>query len=74
MTEHGPAAAPLFQTKGIAFVTSGATHPMLPRRLGDNMFMTRFGELWDRSRVGQDLKDLSMYPRIAGGKDSSAGL
>jgi branched-chain amino acid transport system substrate-binding protein len=38
------AAAPLFQTKGIPFVTSGATHPMLPRWVGDNMFMTPFGD------------------------------
>lgn len=38
------AAAPLFQTKGIPFVTSGATHPMLPRWVGNNMFMTPFGD------------------------------
>ena len=38
------AAAPLFQKKGIPFVTSGATHPMLPQWVGDYMFMTPFGD------------------------------
>ena len=38
------AAAPLFQQKGIPFVTSGATHPMLPKWVGDFMFMTPFGD------------------------------
>jgi branched-chain amino acid transport system substrate-binding protein len=38
------AAAPLFQTKGIPFVTSGATHPELPKWVGDCMFMTPFGD------------------------------
>jgi len=34
------AAAPLFQQKGVP----GATHPMLPRWVGDYMFMTPFGD------------------------------
>ncbi len=38
------AAAPLFQEKGVPFVTSGATHPMLPKWVGDHMFMTPFGD------------------------------
>ncbi len=38
------AAAPLFQAKGIPFVTSGATHPELPKWVGDSMFMTPFGD------------------------------
>ena len=38
------AAAPLFQQKGVPFVTSGATHPMLPEWVGDHMFMTPFGD------------------------------
>ena len=38
------AAAPLFQSKGIPFVTSGATHPELPKWVGDCMFMTPFGD------------------------------
>ncbi len=38
------AAAPLFQKKGIPFVTAGATHPMLPTWVGDYMFMTPFGD------------------------------
>lgn len=38
------AAAPLFQEQGIPFVTSGATHPMLPTWVGDHMFMTPFGD------------------------------
>ncbi len=38
------AAAPLFQAKGIPFVTSGATHPMLPKWVGNCMFMVPFGD------------------------------
>ena len=38
------AAAPLFQEKGVPFITSGATHPMLPQWVGDYMFMTPFGD------------------------------
>jgi len=38
------AAAPLFQEKGIPFVTSGATHPELPKWVGDRMFMVPFGD------------------------------
>ncbi len=38
------AAAPLFQEKGVPFVTSGATHPMLPQWVGEYMFMAPFGD------------------------------
>jgi branched-chain amino acid transport system substrate-binding protein len=38
------AAAPTFQAEGIPFVTSGATHPMLPTWVGDHMFMAAFGD------------------------------
>lgn len=38
------AAAPLFNSKGIPFITSGATHPMLPQWVGECMFMTAFGD------------------------------
>lgn len=38
------AAAPLFQAKGIPFVTSGATHPELPKWVGNCMFMVPFGD------------------------------
>jgi len=38
------AAAPTFQEAGIPFVTSGATHPMLPEWVGENMFMAAFGD------------------------------
>lgn len=38
------AAAPLFQNKGVPFVTSGATHPMLPQWVGNYMFMVPFGD------------------------------
>lgn len=38
------AAAPLFQKNGVPFVTSGATHPMLPSWVGNHMFMTPFGD------------------------------
>jgi branched-chain amino acid transport system substrate-binding protein len=38
------AAAPLFQKKQVPFVTSGATHPMLPQWVGEYMFMAPFGD------------------------------
>lgn len=38
------AAAPLYQKKGVPFVTSGATHPMLPKWVGEYMFMAPFGD------------------------------
>ncbi|MDQ7832478.1 MAG: ABC transporter substrate-binding protein [Desulfovibrionaceae bacterium] len=38
------AAAPRFMEKGVPFVTSGATHPELPKRLGANFFMVPFGD------------------------------
>ena len=38
------APAPLFQEKGTPFVTSGATHPMLPKWVGNCMFMVPFGD------------------------------
>jgi len=38
------AAAPLFHKKGVPFVTSGATHPMLPAWVGSSMFMVPFGD------------------------------
>jgi branched-chain amino acid transport system substrate-binding protein len=38
------AAAPTFQEAGIPFVTSGATHPLLPTWVGDHMFMAAFGD------------------------------
>jgi branched-chain amino acid transport system substrate-binding protein len=38
------AAAPAFQAKGVPFVTSGATHPELPKWVGNFMFMVPFGD------------------------------
>lgn len=38
------AAAPLFMEKQVPFVTSGATHPELPKWLGDYFFMVPFGD------------------------------
>lgn len=38
------AAAPMFMQEDIPFVTSGATHPMLPAWVGECMFMTAFGD------------------------------
>ncbi|MCX5805231.1 MAG: ABC transporter substrate-binding protein [Proteobacteria bacterium] len=37
-------AAPAFQSRGIPFVTSGATLPDLPERIGDCLFMAAFGD------------------------------
>ncbi len=38
------AAAPLFMEKKVPFVTSGATHPELPKWLGKYFFMVPFGD------------------------------
>lgn len=38
------AAAPLFQSAGIPFVTSGATSPDLPTMVGDLLYLTPFGD------------------------------
>ncbi len=38
------AAAPLFMEKKVPFVTSGATHPELPKWLGEFFFMVPFGD------------------------------
>ena len=43
-TTYVLAAAPLFQTAGIPFVTSGATSPDLPVMVGDEMFLVPFGD------------------------------
>lgn len=43
-TTFALAAAPLFQTAGIPFVTSGATSPDLPTMVGDEMFLVPFGD------------------------------
>ncbi len=43
-TTYVLAAAPLFQKAKIPFVTSGATHPGLPKMVGDYMFLTPFGD------------------------------
>ncbi len=38
------AAAPYFQVQGVPFVTSGATDPSLPRRIGNRLFLAAFGD------------------------------
>lgn len=43
-TTFALAAAPLFQSAGVPFVTSGATSPDLPAMVGDEMFLVPFGD------------------------------
>ena len=43
-TTFALASAPLFQTAGIPFVTSGATSPDLPAMVGTEMFLVPFGD------------------------------
>jgi branched-chain amino acid transport system substrate-binding protein len=43
-TTFALAIAPLFQSAGIPFVTSGATSPQLPAMVGDEMFLVPFGD------------------------------
>jgi len=43
-TDFVLAAAPLFQQEGVPFVTSGATLPDLPQRVGNCLFMAAFGD------------------------------
>jgi branched-chain amino acid transport system substrate-binding protein len=43
-TDYVLAAAPPFQDRGVPFVTSGATLPNLPARVGNFLFMAAFGD------------------------------
>jgi branched-chain amino acid transport system substrate-binding protein len=43
-TDYVLAAAPPFQDRGVPFVTSGATLPDLPQRVGNCLFMAAFGD------------------------------
>lgn len=43
-TDYVLEAAPLFQRKEIPFVTSGATDPQLPAKIGSCLFMTAYGD------------------------------
>lgn len=43
-TDYVLAAAPLFQDRGVPFMTSGATLPDLPQRVGNCLFMAAFGD------------------------------
>jgi len=43
-TDYVLAAAPLFQDRGVPFITSGATLPDLPSRVGNCLFMAAFGD------------------------------
>ncbi len=43
-TTFALASAPLFQSAGIPFVTSGATSPDLPAMVGSEMFLVPFGD------------------------------
>ena len=43
-TTFALAIAPLFQSAGIPFVTSGATSPELPAMVGDEIFLVPFGD------------------------------
>ncbi len=52
-------SAPLFQKKGIPFVTSGATTPSLPTMIGDCMFLCPFGDnIQARAIADYAVKDL----------------
>ena len=43
-TDYALAAGAVAQKAGIPFVTSGATYPGIPKRVGDFMFMAAFGD------------------------------
>ncbi|MEW6658274.1 MAG: ABC transporter substrate-binding protein [Thermodesulfobacteriota bacterium] len=49
------AAAPLFQERGLPFVTSGATLPDLPRRVGNCLLMAAFGDNDQAAAIAQFL-------------------
>ena len=54
-------SAPLFQKKGIPFVTSGATLPALPAMVGDCMFLAPFGDnIQARAIADYAVKDLGL--------------
>lgn len=43
-SDYVSAAVPAFRTRGIPFITSGATDPDLPKRLGTSLFMMTSGD------------------------------
>lgn len=43
-TTYVLAAGPVAQNAGVPFITSGATSPLIPDQVGDNMFMAAFGD------------------------------
>lgn len=65
------AGAPLFQEKGIPFVTSGATHPELPQWVGNFMFMTPFGDDDQSFAIGDYTFDKLKVKRVAVWTDNS---
>ncbi len=65
------AGAPLFQEKGIPFVTSGATHPELPQWVGNFMFMTPFGDDDQSFAIADYTVDKLKAKRIAVWTDNS---
>ncbi|HTN95888.1 MAG TPA: ABC transporter substrate-binding protein [Nordella sp.] len=65
------AGAPLFQEKGIPFVTSGATHPELPQWVGNFMFMTPFGDDDQSFAIADYTFDKLKAKRIAVWTDNS---
>jgi branched-chain amino acid transport system substrate-binding protein len=65
------AGAPLFQEKGIPFVTSGATHPELPQWVGNFMFMTPFGDDDQSFAIADYTFDKLKVKRVAVWTDNS---
>lgn len=65
------AGAPLFQEKGIPFVTSGATHPKLPEWVGDYMFMTPFGDDDQSYAIADYAYDTLGYRKVVVWTDNS---
>lgn len=65
------AGAPLFQEKGIPFVTSGATHPELPQWVGNFMFMTPFGDDDQSFAIADYTYDKLKAKRVAVWTDNS---
>ncbi|KUG29911.1 branched-chain amino acid abc transporter, amino acid-binding protein [hydrocarbon metagenome] len=65
------AAAPRFMEKGVPFITSGATHPDLPKRLGPTFFMVPFGDDDQAHAIADYAREALGVKRVAVWTDAS---
>jgi len=58
-------SAPLFQKKGIPFITSGATLPTMPAMIGNDLFMVAYGDNTQAYAIANFLNDTLKVKKVA---------